>query len=250
MKPHLLAFGGSVPTTSTFAAIPTITDTYATKTSAGMLLPQSAKALMAYVRGVNVNDARMNSPSIRAIGPPSMWPFDTAANPPNLPPLIRFKECGPIVPAMDALNVEVSTIVAVAADAQALILFGDGPPQPDRRSSRTIKLTGAGTGVVNAWVATDFILAQSLPAGRYAVVGFAAFGTGLLAARLIFNDQPERPGVPAQQAFAEYDDSDFRYGAFGEWGTFQNTALPTVEVLAYAANSAQTFFMDIVPVGR
>lgn len=250
MKPHMVAFAGSIPTTSTFFPIPLITDTILTKTAGGMFAGSSMKALLGYVRGVNVTEARINAPNLRAVGPPMLWPFDTAVNPPNLPPLIRFRECGPVVPAFDPFNVEVSTAVAVAADAQALILFGDGPPPIDRRSSRTIKLTAAVNCTVNQWTVGDFILPQTLPAGRYAVVGFAAFGTGLLGARLVFPDQNERPGVLAQQAFAEYDDSDYRYGQFGEWGTFSNIQLPAVECLAYAASSAQTFYLDIVPLGR
>lgn len=246
MKPHLFAAGGSIPTTSTYFAIPNVTDTFLTKTAFGMYGPVSMKLLMGYVRGVNVSAARLNAPNLRAIGPPALWPFDIAANPPNLPPLIRVRKCGPIVPAQDPFNVEVSTIVAAAADAQSLLLFGDGPPQEDSRACRTIIATAVGTLVNNAWVATDLILGQTLPAGMYDIVGFAAFGTGLLAARLIFPTQLERPGVLAQQAFSEYDDSDFRYGAFGVFGSFINTSLPTVELFGYAAGSAQSFFLDIV----
>lgn len=205
---------------------------------------------MGYVRGVNVTSARLNSPNLRSVGPPQLWPFDTAVNPPNLPPLIRFRSCGPIVPAFDPFNVEVNTAVAVAADAQSLLLFGDNVPAPDTRSCRTILVTANVSCVTNQWTVGDLILPQTLPAGRYAIVGLAAFGTGLLGARLVFPEQLERPGVLAQQAFSEYDDSDFRYGAFGTWGEFANIQLPAIECLAYAACTAQTFFLDIVPLGR
>ena len=249
MKPHLVCVGGSIPTTSTNFPIPIPNDTILTTTLGGLFASFSLKALLGYVRGVNVTGARLNSPSLRAIGPPQISPFDTAAAPPNLPPLVRYRECGPIIPPYDPFVFEVSTAVAVAADAQAVFLFGDKQPEPDRRSSRTIIVSAAITQVVNNWVAGQLVLPQTLPAGRYAIVGMAAFGAGLLAARLIFPTQLERPGVLAQQAINEYDDSDYRYGQFGVIGEFSNIALPALEVFAFGAGAAQTIYLDIVPLG-
>lgn len=248
MKPHMVCFGGSIPTTSTNFSIPVPNDTIFISTQNGLMPSSTVKALLGYVRGINVTSAQLNSPSIRAIGPPQLWPFDTAAAPPNLPPLIRYRSCGPVIPAGDPFNVQVSTIVAVAADAQAVFLFGDRVPDPDTRASRTILLTATVTLVNNQWVAGQMVLGQTLPSGRYDIVGIAVFGAGLLAARLIFPTQPERPGVLAQQASSEYDDSDYRYGQFGVIGSFTNIQLPAIECFGFSAGAAQTIYLDVVPV--
>lgn len=250
MKPHLLAFAGSIAQNAALANIPTINDSFFTQTSSGMFANTSFKLLQAYLRLDSGSQAQLNSPSLRAIGPPQLWPWDGAANPPNDPPIIRYRDCGPIVPVQDPLNVQVSRAGAGAADAQALLLVGDGVPSPDRRSCRTVRATATITAVVNQWTAGTLTLDQNLPSGRYAIIGAAAFGTGLLAVRFIFsqNSQQERPGVLAQQAAGEYDESDFRYGAFGVFGEFLNISVPTIEVLAYAANSAQVVLLDLVPL--
>ena len=250
MLPHMVCLGGSIPTTSTNFPIPIPNDTLLTTTLGGLFGGFSLRALLGYVRGVNVTAARLNSPNLRAVGPPQLWPIDTAASPPNLPPLIRYRACGPVIPPFDPFVVEVTTAVAVAADAQAVFLFGDKVPEPDTRPSRTILANATITQVNNVWVAGQMTLPQTLPAGRYAIVGLAVFGAGLLAARLIFPTQMERPGVLAQQLFSEYDDSDYRYGQFGVIGEFTNIQLPALEVFGFAAGAAQTIYLDIVQLSQ
>lgn len=249
MTPHLLAFAGAVAQNAVLANIPTISDNFFTQTLSGMFSTKSFSVLQAYVRLDSGSQALINAPSLRAFGPPQLWPWDGAAAPPNDPPLIRYCGCGPFVPLEDPINIQVSRAGAGAADAQALLLVGDAMPTPYVGPCRSVRATATITAVVNQWTAGTLNLDQTLPAGDYMVIGMAAFGTGLLAARLIFPERTERPGILAQQAAIEYDESTFRYGQFGVWGKFKNVSLPQLEVLAYAANATQTVILDLVRVG-
>jgi hypothetical protein len=244
----MLAFAGSVAQNAVLAQIPRITDTYIQNVSDGYQSQNSLKVFGAYVRSDAASAIRLESPSLRVPSFPRFAQYDGAANPPNLPPFNDYGDSGPVIPALDPFNVTVSRAGAGAFVSHSLLFMGNSRPSPIVGECRTILCTSAVTTSATAWTPATMTLSDSLPYGRYRIVGAMGFGTGLLAGRFVFPDRQNRPGFLAQQAVDEYGWDYFRYGKLGAWGEFNSTAFPVMEFLNYAANSAQTVQIDIMRV--
>jgi hypothetical protein len=114
----------------------------------------------------------------------------------------------------------------------------------------TIRGTGVATLGATAWTNINPITWQNtLPNGLYAVVGGAFQSATCLAGRVIFENTPYRPGAVGQQLITDWTNDIFRNGGLGVWGQFHNYAMPQVEFLASAADTAQTVFLDLVKIG-
>lgn len=252
MSHHLLAFAGSVLNGVTLANIPTVVDGVWSQINTTQYTNMRSKRIQRqYLRSANATLCRLDSPFLRLIGPPVIQPIQTAAAPSDLPPINKLDGCSLTLPALDPLGILVSRAGAGADVAQALLWMVDTVQDEIDRPTFTCQATAAITlTTTGSWVAGGITLAQSLPTGRYRVLGMSAVGTGLLAARLIFPGQVERPGVLAQQADGEYDHEWFRYGNFGEFGAFDSVAPPLLEAMGYAAGSAQTIYLDLERVGN
>lgn len=130
---------------------------------------------------------------------------------------------------------------------RGLIVLADGPIRPVQGKIYTVRATGAASLVTATWVNTALTFGQTLPAGRYQVVGFRAIGANLVAARIFFVGGAWRPGVPACNVSNDNEWNDFRYGNCGVLGEFDNTTPPTVDCLG-VTDSAQEFEFDLIKV--
>jgi hypothetical protein len=90
---------------------------------------------------------------------------------------------------------------------------------------------------------------DSLPDGIYACVGGLHFGAGAVASRIIFNGQSWRPGSPSIVVVTDQPSPIFLNGGLGEWGRFEQTALPQIEVLCNATTSTHEYYLQFVQVG-
>lgn len=246
---HLLAFQGSVAQNASLANVPLVTDTVFSNTSGGYLPPTNFKALVGYGRIDSGSIARLDTPNLRIPVYPYLANLDLASDPPNLPPVNDWGDSGPTVLQNDQLNFVVSRAGAGAATCEGLFWMGQRNPSPVYGDIRTIRATASITRVANAWTEGSLTLQDQLPSGRYQIVGAAGFGTNLLAIRFIFPDQQLRPGVLCQQAIGEYGWMKFRYGNMGVFGSFYSTAVPTIQVLGYGANTSQTLLIDVIKIG-
>lgn len=252
MSHHLLAYAGSVAQNAVLANVPTVVDQYFTQVNTSQYThPRSKRLLRLYARSANATVCRLDSPYLRLMGPPSIQPIQLSAAPSDLPPINKADGSALMLPALDPLGVLISRAGAGADVGQVLIWMADAPQQPVEAPCFAVPMTAAITlTTTGSWVAGALTLGQSLPTGRYRIIGMSAQGTGLFAARLILPGQTERPGVLAQQTDGEYDHEWFRRGAFGVFGEFDSVAPPTLEALGYAAGSAQTVWLDLVRVGN
>lgn len=193
--------------------------------------------------------AQLASPSLRAMTNVDLEPIINAIVF-GSPPEILFHPLNPIAVQPDeSLNLLMQTDQAAGnADHYGLVWFGDGPQQPVTGSMFSIRATSAITLSAGAWVNGNLTFAQTLPAGRYQIVGMRARGTNLVAARLAFVGSPWRPGVPAVNAIADRDPSVFRYGKSGIFGEFSQTVPPTVDCLG-VTDTAQNYIFDLIKVG-
>ena len=133
-------------------------------------------------------------------------------------------------------------------DGRIFVWLADGPITPISGEIRTVKCTSAHVTVADLWNNVALTFTQTLPAGRYAVVGMHVHGTALLAARLVFVGYSWRPGVPSGAIAANPGIPMFRNGQFGSFGEFEFDQPPTVDLLGTGATTTEEIYLDLIQV--
>src|SRR5260370_3179901 len=95
----------------------------------------------------------------------------------------------------EASTFDINSAPAAVQAQWGLVWFADGPIAPIVGNMFTARATG--TTVLGVLVRTlvPFVLAESLPRGRYQVVGLRAQSAGLIAARLVFAGRASAPAA-------------------------------------------------------
>ena len=250
---HLAAFYAAVTDSTNNQAVAGVLDgALPYDSSSRFLYSEPQQVLAAFAMGDAILAARINAPSLRNFLLPSISPIEVAAVPASSPGMAWYGQNGPRLLATEGVCVEVSVGVQTIDTAYAAIWstpkFVPAPLGP----IFTARATSTITTVVGSWVLGSFAFEQTLPSGRYAVVGMHATGATSALCRIIFpGGTTLRPGVIVMpNADAVILSQPFRYGAMGLWGTFINTAQPQVELLGTSAASiALTLFLDLVKIG-
>jgi hypothetical protein len=191
--------------------------------------------------------AQVQSPSLRILANLDVEPC-VAALVFGSPPEESFWPVTPVGLTPDeALNFAVESNPAAGEVHHGLVVLADGPQLPVEGRIFTVRTTGAAALAAGAWVNTNLTFAQTLPAGRYQVVGMRARGTNLVAARLVFPEQVARPGVLAVNALADQDPYWTRFGRMGVFGEFPHTNPPTLDCLG-VTDTSQVILLDLIRV--
>lgn len=191
--------------------------------------------------------AQIQSPSLRAMVNIDIEPVIADATFGN-PPEVLFHPLSPIsVVADEPITFAVNSNPAAIEEHYGLVWFGDGPQVPVPGNIFSVGATSALTLAPGVWVNGTLLFSQTLPLGRYTVVGMRARGTNLVAARLVFIGGAFRPGVPAVNAVGDRDVAVFRYGRHGAFGVFHSNTPPTVDALGIT-DTAQSYIFDLIQV--
>ncbi len=191
--------------------------------------------------------AQIQSPSLRAMVNLDIEPLVAAAVF-GTPPEGLFHPLAPIsVVADEPVNFAINSDPAAAVDHYGLVWFGDGPQQPVPGNIFSVRATSALALSAGVWVNGTLTFTQTLPLGRYTIVGMRARSAQMVAARLVFVGGAFRPGVPAVNALADLDPKVFRYGRHGAFGVFHSNTPPTVDGLGIVT-TIQDYIFDLVQV--
>lgn len=211
-------------------------------------MPKAVRLIAAYGSNDAYTSLRVNTPSLRRLFLPQVDPLESTLLPGNNPPVVIFGDMGPSLEYTEGLSLEASRGVVVASPAAALAWISDSLIGPVGGPIFTMLATSAVTTAAGTWASGALTFSQTLPAGRYQVVGLSAYGTNLYSARLVFLMGGFRPGVLAQGAVGEYSIDAFRRGGMGVFGTFDNTTLPSIECMGTGVGTAQTYGIDLIKV--
>lgn len=249
---HMAAFRGAPGNSASYVAVAGVTDQSLSKSSNNrFIMPDNWRIIAAHVEADVLTAARINAPSLRNIAYPEIHPVNLTATVNTSPALAVYREYGPRVQASEEVGVDVSTGTLTVDTCQAAIWFQDKFDPAPLGPNITITATSTITTVVGAWVLGTLSFSQTLPAGVYAVIGFAGYGTNGLYARLVFpGNNTFRPGVVIGNTYDDYNIFPrWRSGDMGLFGTFVNTSQPQVEVMSTAAAStAHNFLVDLVKI--
>jgi len=196
---------------------------------------------------VSAAGAQIQSPSLRAMVNIDIEPI-VGAQVFGSPPEVLFHPLSPIsVVADEPVTFVVNSDPVAPARHYGLVWFGDGPQVPAPGNIFSVAATSALTLALGVWTNGTLLFSQTLPLGRYTIVGMRARGTNLVAARLVFVGGAFRPGVPAVNAVADLDPRIFRYGRHGAFGVFHSNTPPTVDALG-VTDTVQNYVFDLIQV--
>ena len=248
---HLAAYSSSIANGSVLLQVTNLTDPIIATSNKGFFVKEGLNNI-GWVLGAGTNATRyqLSSGSIRKMFP---WDFDSVNVGAVLENPVRYFDfmAAPIpLDNNEELDAYFLQSNAGAEQAYVLIAFCDGPFAKVTGRMQTMHAVGSTTLVANSWTAVTLTLDNGLDGGIYAVVGLSAFSAGALAARLVpRGSSPFRPGVPAAQARDQAKPSNWRYGGWGEFLRFPNTAVPQVEFLSVSADTAEEVYLDLIKVG-
>lgn len=135
-----------------------------------------------------------------------------------------------------------------AEDGYGVVFLTDALPSAETGKIMTIKASNTDTLTGKEWTNGELEFAQSLPAGRYRVVGMAAKSANLIAARLVFIGGSWRPGCIGKQDWGDARPEMFRFGRLGNWGEFEFDTPPSVDFLSNAGDSEQFVWLDLIQI--
>ena len=248
---HLVAFSGAKTDSTNDEAAPTIADLTVTRTAAGnkYLCPFDCQVVAAHVLNDTITRARLNYPSYRNLGLPEIFPLTALAEPSANFAICKYGLNGPRIRKGEEFGVDSSNGASTVDTVHAGVWLMDAftPIPPGRRF--TVRGTAAQTLVASAWTSASIALDQTLPFGRYAVIGMRVTCNDGVLARLAFPGQPMyRPGCHVGETIAidDYRQS-FRAGEFGMLGVFEQTAPPQLEILGGTAGAeTPAVILDLV----
>ena len=246
---HLAAFYSSAtnPTLGLLNAVPdTQIFSVGTIQRVPPAYPNIVLAEAAYI-ATTLTAAQVQTPSLRALANYDVSPLNLAAPALN-PNCYDDRYDNPLaLKGNEDLTFSLTGTSTGAQDAYGIIEYADGVVKPDNRNSFTIQATGTAALSAGVWVNTALKLNTTLPAGVYDVIGFRAEAAGLVAARIAFVGQTNRPGVLGMASSTQQDNPRFRQGGAGVFGSFDINQPPTVDCLGITA-TAETFYLDLVKV--
>lgn len=247
---HLAAFSGAKTDSTANEAIPRCSDgALSVSGSNNYLSPDNLSIFAALVYNDTITRARIVAPSLRNEGLPEIFPLN-----PTFEPSANFRYAywdknGPSLRKDEEFGVECSNGASTVDIATALLfLRRTFKPVPNGKRF-TLRATSTQTLVASAWTLGGLTFDQTLPFGKYAVIGMAATCNDALAARLLFpRDQSYRPGVGCGETIAIRPEVDyFRCGQQGEWGRFESVNSPQLELLGGTAGAeTAAIILDVV----
>jgi len=247
---HLAAYFASLTNGSTNVAVAAVQDNVLTKTTSNnFTLPKQLQMRAMYSAGAFLTRARINTPSLRYVGLPYVGPVNNALVVPSPANITDYGDNGPILPTVDEISVEHSLLGAAPENEFSLVWLNDGKRMQAGQAEYRIRYTGTITCVAGTWVAGSMTPDQTLPNGRYQIVGMDAIGLNLAAARLVFPGGGWRPGCLARNAANLIPYSLFTSGMLGVYGTFDTIALPALECFSIGACTAQEVYLDLIRTG-
>ena len=226
-------------------------DTHVTVVGDIVYVPALNKIIAAVVQGsATGTQAMLRSPSMRAKVLQELNPISLAATtiPANM--LNDFIDCPIALIPGEGLEALYNQTTAAAAVKTIIVWLADAAPTPVSGEIMSVRVTATITSVIGQWVNGALTFDQTLPVGKYAVVGAAFADADLLAARFNPVGHFWRPGVRGKATIGSADDYWFRYGRLGVWFEFDSLTPPTIEILNFAAGAQTvTGVIDLLKTG-
>lgn len=235
--------------TATFEDIAPVTDGILTIQNNHFIPRLDFRLYTAAVMATDIQRASISTPTLRQLSPPFMRPV-MAGLVPTSPAQIALWDRNPL----RLLKEEEVTIEALHdAGVNQRITIGQTWMHQFQATPAgdiiTMRGTSTSTATANAWTQLTMTWADTLPQGRYAVVGMVHFSANAQLARCILEQEFYRPGSVSISDLGNAGHPIFRMGGLGQWGFFNSYAMPNIEALCNGADATHEVYLDFVRVG-
>lgn len=214
-----------------------------------VIVPAQVNALvMAWANGVNLDRAQLQSPSLRRILNYEISPIAISAANVSPTPLIDKRMTPIILDPDEPLSCVAAESGAGATRQNIFACLAPGVLAPIQGDVRSVRVSASTTLGTFGWTNGSLTFDQSLPAGRYQLVGGRFRSAGLLAWRAVFVGGIWRPGAPGYTTDALVDPEQFRMGNMGVWGEFDHNLPPTIDFFSVSADTTEIGVLDLIKI--
>lgn len=250
MSYHVAAYSTSIAQNQLLPLNLAFDEHFSSNTQGAALPVYDADILAVYGMGATMNRLLINAPSLRQLIYPDISPFEIGAAVPSYPRILLFGENNkPRVKQAEAVQPFAQQGAAAAEQERCIVMFQQSHDPAPPGIVYPFRFTASIAGVADAWAGGILTPVDTIPFGRYAIVGMSVVGANILAARLVPPSAGPRPGVIASNALGAGEWNWFRSGRQGKLMEFVSTALPTLQIFCVGANAAQTVWLDLVRIG-
>lgn len=252
MRFHTLAFSADLVDATNDQVVTAVVDAgWSVNANGRFISPADMDCFFALASNDAITRARINSPNLRTLGLPEIFPLNVVAEPTVPIALCEWGSNCPRIVLNDEFGVDASIGTATDELARCALWMrptgGIVPVPPGKRY--TIRGTSTITLVAGAWQLGTITFDQQPIVGQHAVIGMHVTCADAWFARLVFpRNQNMRPGVVTGETIAGFlQDQPFRYGRLGEWGRFDSVQLPQLEVFGHTAGAeTAAVILDLV----
>jgi hypothetical protein len=215
-------------------------------TSGAYILPEDMMLFGAYAQGPNLLRARFASASLRQVNQPFIRPVNAVSQPPANVIMQTFLDQPWRIKANEEFNIEVTDSGGGATQVSVVLFLGPTLDQIPAGDIITARATSTSTAGVRAWTTLNYTMDQTLPPGRFALVGSECISTTGIAHRWIVPNQYYRPGMLSTTTNLLAPNWVTNTRQFGVMGSFLNTVLPQVQVFCNAADAAFELYLQLI----
>jgi len=247
----MVAWQQSVAENSAYTALNAVIDNHVTTSGTIIYVPKLNNLIgVAAQVGTNGTKCKLRSPSLRGKVEHEVHPVANSAT--TIAPFTYAMFTDLPIPLTEGEGLEALTLSSdTTASVKTVIAFlSDGPISPVTGEVMTVGVSATITSVVGQWVGGSLTFSQTLPRGRYALVGASFYETDCLAVRFVPIGESHRPGVIGRASVSTIDNPLFRYGKMGSFFEFDSLTPPSIEILhAAAASQSINGYVDLIRVG-
>lgn len=249
---HVLAgFYGSIANGTSYGVLPAVSDPALSLINGNVYLSgKKLKVLGGVALGASLAGVQLDAPSLRTLALPELYPGIAAAAVPDYYRLAWYGAYGPVVQQNENFGLRVSVGGGAPSDNFGALWLTPTFTPATVGPVTTIPFTATITAVKGSWVNGPLTPATQLAVGAYQVVGMEVVASNTFLSRLVFpgTDNSYRPGVIANTAYGRTGNRQRnRYGEMGSFGSFESTAIPSLDIFGIAAGAAApVVYLDLV----
>ena len=245
---HLIGFTESAAA-STETDIDPIQDAVVRINNSHFVFGKDTSLFWAYGASADLDRARITLPSFRNVGLPWIYPLNQAALAISNPNMVDRRSSPLRIPANEEFGILATQTNAGAQQVTFVASIGSRNPTLPSGMVYAIRGTSTTAAATRAWSQVVTTWSDTLPNGRYQIVGLEHVSANGIAARLMLENEIMRPGALSRPLLASRLAEPCALGSQGVLGEFDQNQMPILEVLCNAADAVHTFYLGCVKVG-